>query len=119
MIDLSTVMADRADQVTTSDPDLIVRYSLYTDERYEWGILHILDRDEHVIGLEFFESGDSWMRPSAVSDYNMASREGYPVTVVIPDSMFGQFHHMIQERGGEGFATALYRDLKLTPRLKA
>ena len=119
MIDISTAMADRAERVTATDPDLIVRYSLYTDDRFEWGILHILDPMERVIGLEFFESEESWMRPNAINDYNMAVHEGYPVTVVVPDETFHRFHGEARQRGGEGFATYLYSDLKLSPRLRA
>jgi len=99
MIDISTMMAERAGRVTKGDPDLTVRYSLYTDDRHEWGILHILDPDERVIGLEFFESENSWMRPNAVVDYNMAAREGYPVAVIVPDSSFRSFIDNIHSRG--------------------
>lgn len=119
MIDISTAMADRADQVTASDPGLIVRYSLYTDDRFEWGILHILDQRERVIGLEFFESEESWRRPNALNDYNMAAHEGYPVSVVVPDGTFQQFHRELSGRGAEGFSTYLYSDLRLTPRMRA
>lgn len=119
MTDLSRIMAKRAENVTARDPDLTVRYSLYTDDITEWGILHILDFAERVIGLEFFESEDSWMRPNAVNDYNMAVHEGYPVSVVIPDEVFPRFNRTIHDRGGEGFSTYLYSDLNLAPRIRA
>ncbi|HOB37547.1 MAG TPA: hypothetical protein PLD09_03915 [Methanomassiliicoccaceae archaeon] len=119
MIDLSSIMARRAENVTASDPDLTVRYSLYTDDRREWGILHILDPMERVVGLEFFESEDSWTRPNAVNDYNMAAHEGFPVSVVIPDAVFIQFIRNVHDRGGEGFSTYLLSELNLAPRIRA
>ena len=119
MIDLSSIMSKRAENVTARDPDLTVRYSLYTDDRHEWGILHILDFRDKVIGLEFFESEDSWRRPSAVDDYNMAADEGYPASVVIPDEVFPQFIRSMHERRGEGFSTYLLSELNLAPRIRA
>lgn len=119
MTDLSRIMANRAENVTARDPDLTVRYSLYTDDRHEWGILHILDPEEKVIGLEFFESEDSWRRPNAVDDYNMAAHEGYPASVVIPDEVFSQFIREVHQRGGEGFSTYLLSELNLAPRIRA
>jgi len=119
MIDISTAMSDRADMLTANDPNLIVRYSLYTDDRFEWGILHILDEMERVIGLEFFESEDSWRRPNALNDYDMAAHEGYPVSVIIPDGTFQQFHREIKSRGSENFSTYLYSDLRISPRMRA
>jgi hypothetical protein len=119
MIDISSSMADRAERVTGSDADLTVRYSLYTDDRREWGVLHILDPMERVIGLEFFESEDSWMRPNAVNDYNMAVHEGFPVSVIVPDRVFSQFIRDAHSRGGEGFSTYLFSEMGLTPRLRA
>ncbi|NLI73567.1 MAG: hypothetical protein GX369_02175 [Euryarchaeota archaeon] len=101
-----------------NEPDLIVRYSLYTDDRRNWGILHILDSDEKVVGLEFFESEDSWRRPNAIVDFNMAAHEGYPTSVIVPDDVFPQFIRNVHERGGEGFSTYLLSELNLSPRIR-
>ncbi len=111
MFDLRSALSKRAEDVAYRNPDLNVRYTIYTDDRTEWGILSITTEHGKVIGLEFFETEESWMRPSAVRDYNNAADEGYPVAVVIPDNVFREFRRSAVDRGGEGFSTYLYSDM--------
>ncbi len=119
MFDLRKALSIRAENVASRNPDLAVRYTIYTDDRTEWGILSILTENEKVIGLEFFESEESWRRPGAVRDYNNAADEGYPVAVVIPDNVFREFRRSAVDRGGEGFSTYLYSDMGIAPMVRS
>jgi hypothetical protein len=111
MYDLRNALAIRADNVVKSNPDLAVRYTIYADDRSEWGVLSILNQDDMALGIEFFETEDSWARPGAVQDYYNASDEGYPVAVVIPDNVFDEFRRSTVAQGGYGFSTYLYSDM--------
>lgn len=113
MIDVRSALATRAESLTSRNPDLSVQYTVYTDDRNEWGILHIFNEENKVIGVEFFETEDSWRRPGAVRDYNIAADEGYPVAVVVPDGIFMEFRRSVLDRGGEGFSTYLYSDFNI------
>ncbi len=119
MMDIRSALATRAENVTSRNPDLSVQYTIYTDDRNEWGILHIMNEDKKVVGVEFFETEDSWRRPGSVRDYNIAADEGYPVAVVVPDASFVEFHRSSVDRGGEGFTTYLYSDLNIKPLIRA
>jgi hypothetical protein len=119
MFDLRNALSIRANDVAARNPDLAVRYTIYTDDRSERGILSILTEDERVIGLEFFESEDSWRRPGAVRDFTIAADEGYPVAVVIPDNVFREFRTSTIDRGGEGFSTYLYSDMGIGQTIRA
>lgn len=119
MIDIRNALATRAENLTSRNPDLAVQYTVYTDDRNEWGIMHVLGQDDKVVGVEFFETEDSWKRPNAVRDYNLAVDEGYPVSVVVPDSAFKEFRRSAVDRGIEGFTTYLYSDLDIKPVIKA
>ncbi|MBI0583985.1 MAG: hypothetical protein ISF22_07135 [Methanomassiliicoccus sp.] len=119
MIDIRSALVDRAEGVASRNPDLVVRYSIYTDDVSEWGILSILNEDERVVGLEFIETDDSWKRPGAVKDYTNAAAEGYPVAVVVPDESFMAFRRSAIERGGTGFSTYLFSDLGLRTMIRA
>lgn len=119
MIDIRSALATRAENVTSRHPDLSVQYTIYTDDRYEWGILHILNEQNKVIGLEFFESEDSWRRSGSVRDYNNAADEGYPVAVVLPDNVFLDFRRLAIEHQAEGFSTYLYSDFNIRPMMRA
>jgi hypothetical protein len=119
MIDIRATLENRAENVTSKNPDLSTQYTVYKDDRNEWGILHIFDQEDKVIGVEFFETEDSWRRPGSVRDYNIAADEGYPVAVVLPDTSFKEFRQLAVERGKEGFSTYLYSDLKIKPVIKA
>jgi hypothetical protein len=118
MIDVRSALATRAESLTSKNPDLSVQYTIYTDDRSEWGIMHILNEEGKVVGLEFFETEESWRRPGAVRDYNIAADEGYPVAVIVPDSKFMEFRRSVIERGGEGFSTYLYSDFNIQPMIR-
>lgn len=113
MIDVRSALATRAESLTSRNPDLSVQYTIYTDDRNEWGILHILNEENKVLGVEFFETEESWRRPGAVRDYNIAADEGYPVAVIVPDGQFMDFRRSAINRGGEGFSTYLYSDFNI------
>jgi hypothetical protein len=119
MYDLRKALSIRSENVASRNPELAVRYTIYTDDRTEWGILSIFAENGKVIGLEFFESEESWMRPGAVRDYNIAADEGYPVAVVVPDNVYREFRRSAVERGGEGFSTYLYSDMGIGPMIQA
>jgi hypothetical protein len=119
MFDLRKALSIRGEDVASRNPDLSVRYTIYTDDRTEWGILSITNEQGKVIGLEFFESEDSWRRPNAVRDYTIAADEGYPVAVVVPDNVFREFRRGAVDRGGEGFSTYLYSDMGIGPMIRA
>jgi hypothetical protein len=118
MIDIRSALATRAESLTSRNPNLAVQYTVYTDDRHDWGILHILNEEDRVIGVEFFETEDSWRRPGAVRDYNIAADEGYPTAVVIPDDVFRDFRRAAVDRGGEGFSTYLYSDFSIRPMMR-
>lgn len=118
MYDLRNALSIRAENVINGNPDLNVRYSVYTDDRTEWGVLSIQNENDKVVGLEFFESEDSWRRPEAVRDYTYAADEGYPVAVVVPDNVFRDFRRAAVDRGGEGFSTYLYSDMGIGPTVR-
>ncbi len=119
MIDIRSVLAARAESLTSRDPDLAVQYTVYSDDKNEWGIMHVLGRDDRVVGVEFFETEDSWKRPNAVRDYNLAVDEGYPVAVIVPDNSFAEFRRLAVDQGIEGFTTYLYSDLDIRPAIRA
>lgn len=118
MIDIHDAMAQRADMVSSRNPDLIVRYSAYTDDRREWGILHILSEDQKVVGLEFFENEESWRRSNAVNDYDMAAHEGYPVAVLVPEGAFREFVDQAKRSARENFTVYSYSDFNIQPRMR-
>lgn len=119
MFDLRKALSIRSEDVASGNPDLAVRYTIYTDDRTEWGIMNIMTEQGKVIGLEFFESEESWRRPGAVRDYNNAADEGFPVAVVVPDNVYREFRRSAVDRGGEGFSTYLYSDMGIGPMIRA
>ena len=119
MMDIRSALATRAESLASRNPDLSIQYTVYTDDRNEWGILHIMNEENKVIGVEFFENENSWQRPGSIRDYNIAADEGYPVAVIVPDEIFMEFRRVAIERGGEGFTTYLYSDFNIQPMIRA
>ena len=119
MIDVEDAIRQRIDAILSSDPDLVLRYRLYESDYGDVGLLTIMNRDKRVIGFELFESDESWKRPNAANEYNSASGENYPISVVVPDRSVNEFNDRIRGAGGRGFSIYRYSDLNLAPRIRA
>jgi hypothetical protein len=116
--DLRRALTIRTEALLSGYPDLIIRYIIYTDEEREWGILEITNEDGAIIGLEFFETADSWKRPSSVQEFTYAVEQGIPVTVILPDEAYFSFRHLFEDLIKEGFSTYRYSNLGIGQMLR-
>jgi hypothetical protein len=116
--DLRRALTSRTEALLSGYPDLIIRYIIYTDEKREWGILEITNEDGAFIGLEFFETADSWKRLSSVEEYTDAVERGFPVTVILPDEAYSSFRHLFADLRGEGFSAYRYSELGIGQMLR-
>ncbi len=119
MIDVKDAMRQRAEALIEGDPDLSVRFRLYSGNFGDVGFLTIMTEDERIIGVEYFESEDSWKRPNAINDYRNASSEGFPVAVVVPHDAWQAFNERMQREGAEGFCAYDYTSFGIRPRITA
>ncbi len=119
MIDVKDAMRQRAEALIEGDPNLIVRFRVYSGNFGDVGFLTILTEDERIIGIEYFESESSWRRPTAISDYRNASMEGFPVAVVIPHDAWEAFNERMEREGAQGFTVYGYTSFGIQPRITA
>ncbi len=118
MIDFRSAMEQRAKMITANNPDRIVRYEAYTNGQEDWGIVTVMDSERNIRHFEFFETENSWRRSNAANDYNIGVREGYPVYVIVPDSVYQDAVDEISSSGGR-VDISTYGRCQIAPRILA
>lgn len=68
-------------------PDTVRDYEVLAENGAGRGVITIVDREGHPLYVEFVESEDSLYRPSALAQFNAATRSGGKALVIVPDEV--------------------------------
>ncbi|NLI73903.1 MAG: hypothetical protein GX369_03930 [Euryarchaeota archaeon] len=113
-VDLIDLVEQRVNDIG-EDGGLETEAAYFMGELGPWSFM-MIQTDDEIIGFEFLETEDSWRRPGAIEEYNVAANYELDVLVIVPEKSFVEATEMIYRSGGVGITISNYHAMELSPR---